>query len=49
MAWNAAATGRDGVPVGGTMGVAAQDNRAATNTAPTAHEEAGYGTETGTT
>ena len=43
LAWNAAATGRDGVPAGVTTGVTARNNGAAPNEAPRAHGEAGCG------
>ena len=47
LAWNAAATGRDGVREGGTTGVATHDDRATINGASRANEEAGCGAATG--
>ena len=49
LAYNAAATGRDGVRAGGTTGMAKRKNGATTNKAPRGEEEASCDTAPGVT
>ena len=49
LAWNAVATDQDGVPAGGTTGVAVRDKGTTTNEVPKAHEEVCCSAATDTT